>query len=265
MKENKVALIVRIKGSFNNACRCINSILRQSSSAYQIYGVVYGETLASRLHDEYPDINFSTVADNKGCKNMFNRIASETDSKYCMLVGSDSILSVNAVERILKYEDDLIIFNIAKANDNDKFKPFYPASCYRSVAAFMARNLCVWTAVYKTDFISKNNIRLKGIGYEKQALFMMLCMSLAESVALCKDVFLYKWNIAPKEEISDMFYYKNKADIKRIIKGFVAKGDNEARIQAVKVLLLASIQESYSRPFLRRMKKMVSLVKLIWF
>ncbi len=263
--ENKVALIVRIKGNYNNACRCINSILRQSVTDYRIYGIVYGEALADKLRDEYPEINYNIVSSNKECKNVFNQIVSSTEAKYSMFVSSDSIVAVDAVERILQYDDDFIVFNIAKASAKDKFKPFYPSSCYRSTAAFLQRNLSVWVAAYKTDFIVKNNIKLKGLGYEKQALFMLLCLSLAESTALCKNVFLYKWNIVPKEEISDMFYYKNKADIKRAIKGFVAKGDNEARIQVVKVFLLASIQESYGRTFLRRMKKMVSLVRLIWF
>ena len=58
-----------------------------------------------------------------------------------------------------------------------------------------------------------------------------------------------------------IFYYKNKDDIKRALKSFTAKGYYEAKAQVVKVFLFDSIQESYSRPFLRRMKKMISLMK----
>ena len=265
MKENKITLVIRIKGKYNDACRCINSVLRQTVDSYNLSAIVYGEELAEKLREAYENINFEVVSQNKEFKNFFNRIVSQANTKYCMIVNSDSILAVNAVERILKYDDDLVVFNIAKANGNDKFKTFYPASSYENTAAFLQQNLCVWTVAYKTDFIVKNNIKLKGVGYENQALFLLLCLSLSEKTAFCKDVFLYKWNIVKNQEISDIFYYKNKADIKRALNSFEVKGDNESKIQVVKVFLLASIYESYSRPFLRKMKKMISLVRLIWF
>lgn len=263
--SKKITFIIRAKGNFNATCRCINSIKRQTVDSYKIMAFVYNETAFDNLQSLYPEVKFKLAKDDKNFKNKFNSLIHKIKTKYCMLVDSDSVLTPNAAETVLQHEEDLVIFNISKINTANKFEPYYSKFDLVDEASFMKQNQSVWAVAFRPDFISKNEIKLKGFRYPKQALFLLLCMSLSKTTAFHRECLVYKHIVTPGTPITVEFFQDNKNEIKRAMKGFTCKGNKEAKIQLIKNFLLADIEESYSLSFFKRLKRAIPVIKLMWF
>lgn len=265
MTEEKITFIVRVKESFNSACRCINSIKRQNVDLYDIFVISYDQTVTDELTKVYSGLNVITVGSNKGFRKKVNSYIPEIKTKYCMLVDSDSILVANLAEEVLKKEDDVVVFNISKANKKEKFEPFYPKSAFVDVTSFIQNHQSVWAVAFRTDFLISNSIKFKGLAYKRQALFLAVCLSLAESVCFVDRVLLYKWIISAKTNIEAEFIRENIADIKRAMNAFAKKGDKKARTELIKTFILPEIEESCGLPLFQRLKRIIPIIRMIWF
>lgn len=265
MREEKITFILRVRSDFNSACRCINSIKRQTVGSYEIVGAVYEKETAEKLKKTYPEIEFSVTPENIDCRDKFNEIIYSSEAKYCMMVDSDSVIASDTVERILKYNEDLIIFGISKLNPAERFAPFNIIQPSMTADEYMELNQSIWAMAVRTDFITGKKIQFKGYGYENQALFLLLCLSLSSATVFDSANLVNKVSIPKKIPVSSVFYCKNRAEISRAMKAFKAKGDNKSCAQLIKHFLILEIEESYNRDILRKLKKMFALIKLIWF
>lgn len=265
MTKEKLTFFVRINNNFNVACRCINSIRRQTVTDYEIKAFVYNNKVRENLISQYEDISFEAVENDKAFLDAFNCALKTSDAKYCMLVDGDSIVSVDAVEEILKHNEDFLVFNISKINIENKFKPFYANNTLNDEAAFIGSTQSVWVFAAKPEFLVRKDISLKGLGSPLQALFMLLCLALSEATCFIKKSLVYKWSINSRAVIDGDFYRRNCADIRRALRAFSKKGNNKARAEAVRVFALAEIEEIYALPLVQRIRRIYALIKTIWF
>lgn len=265
MTEEKITFIVRVKESFNSACRCINSIKRQNVALYDVFVISYDQDITDALLKKYPEFNTVTVSSNKTFRKKVNKLLSDIKTEYCMLVDSDSILVPNLVDEVLKKDDDVVVFNISKAGKREKFEPFYTKSAFVDEANFLQEHPSVWAVAMRTNFIIKNSIKFKGMAYKRQVLFLATCISLAESVSFIDSVLLYKWVISAKKNIEAEFFQENIDDIKRAMDGFARKKNKSARTELIKMFILPEIEESYELPFFQRLKRILPIIRMIWF
>lgn len=265
MATEKVAFIVRAKNGYNAACRCINSVRRQTVSDYDIVVCVYKKADLNQLKEAYPDIRFEHVKNDKGYVEAFNSVVSQSDAKYCVMLDADGLAAPNAVETILAHDEDTLIFNIAKINEEGRFRTYYANKTLENEVNYIKRIQSVWAVAAKTDFLREKGISLKGMDYPNQALYLLMCMSLAKEVAFTLTCLVYKWTVIGDTEITAEFFEKNRNDISRAIKAFAESGRNKAKAQVIRIFMMNEIEESFDLPLMKRMKKIWSLVKMIWF
>lgn len=265
MSNDKLTFIIRAKNGYKAACRCINSVKRQTNPAYDVVVCVYKKEEKEKLEKEYSDIRFDFVKNDKGYVKKFNDVAGQSDSKYCVMLDGDGIVAPDAVETILSHDENTVIFNIAKMNDNGKFKLYYANKTFESEANYIKRIQSVWAVAVKTSFVAENGIKLKGLDYPNQALYLLMCMSLADKVAFNEKCIVYKWNVISDKEITAEFFEENKEDITRAIKAFAQSGRSKAKAQVIRIFMINEIEESFDLPLIQKIRKIWSLVKIIWF
>ncbi len=265
MGNEKIAFIVRVKDNFNSACRCINSIRRQTVDSYTVKLFVYDEEIAKQLAKEYPKYRITLVKDDVDFRNKVNSIISRMKSKYGMLINSDALLVNDAVETILRHDEDMVVFNFAKSDSRGRFQPFYPGWALTDEARFMSQTQSVWTFAFKPQMLIDNKVKFRGLQYPKQLLFMYMCFAMAKTVAFETDVLLYKWTALPRHEITADFYEDNLDSIKRMMKSFRKKGNKRARALIIKNIIAVGIESSFDKPFFKKMKKALPIIKMFWF
>ncbi len=264
MKEDKVAFIVRVENDFNRACRCINSIRRQTVKAYKIVVFAYDEALAAEIEKVYPKLKVVVVNDNRGYRNKVNSFISNAKVKYFILADSDSVFTADTVETVLGHSEDVVVFNMSKFNGNT-FKPFYTEANLSDVSSFLSTTLSVWNIAFSTDLPIKSNFGLKGLIYYKQMLFVASCLAFAESVAFENKTLVYKTELAKVHSVTAEQFAENKKDIKRVIDVFEKNGCKEAKMYLVRKFVLKELEESFSLPFFKRLKKIIPIIRLLWF
>lgn len=265
MATEKVTFIIRAKNGYNAACRCINSVRRQTVSAYNIIVCVYKKADLKQLKEAYPDIRFEHVKNDNGYVEKFNFCVKESDAKYCVMLDDDGLIAPDAVETILNYDEETVIFNIAKINEEGRFRTYYANKTLENEVNYIKRIQSVWAVAAKTDFLKEKGISLKGLDYPNQALYLLMCMSLANKIAFTVKCLVYKWTVIGDKEITAEFFEENKNDISRAIKAFAESGRNKAKAQVIRIFMINEIEESFELPLIKRVKKIWSLVKMIWF
>lgn len=265
MAKEKIDFIIRAKSGYNAACRCINSVLRQKTPDYNIFAYVYNKADLEKLEEEYPDIKLELVKNDKGYAKKFNLRVKESDAKYCIMLDGDGLVTPDIVENILKYEEDTVIFNIAKLNDNGRFKLFYANKSLENEANYIKKIQSVWAVAVNPAMLREKNIKLKGLDYSNQALYLLMCMSLAKKVAFTARCLVYKMTVIGDKEITAEFFQKNRNDITRAIKAFASSGRNKAKAQVIRIFMINEIEESFELPLMQKIKKIWSFVKTIWF
>ena len=113
--------------------------------------------------------------------------------------------------------------------------------------------------------LREKNIKLKGLDYSNQALYLLMCMSLEKKVAFNARCLVYKMTVIGDKEITAEFFQKNRNDITRAIKAFASSGRNKAKAQVIRIFMINEIEESFELPLMQKIKKIWSFVKTIWF
>ena len=265
MAKEKISFIIRAKNGYNSACRCINSVKRQSVPKYDLLVCVYKKSELEQLKKEYPDVKFKYVKKDKAFVEKFNEFARASKSKYCVMLDGDSLIAPDAVETILEHNSDTLIFNIAKINEEGRFRGYYANKTLENEVNYIKRIQSVWAVAVKPDMIRDKDISLKGMDYPNQALYLLMCMSLAKEVKFTLKCLIYKWTVIGDKEITAEFFEENKDDISRAIKAFADSGRNKAKAQVIRIFMMNEIEESFDLPVIQRLKKVWSLVKMIWF
>ena len=265
MAREIITFIIRVNNGYNSACRCINSIKRQTVSDFKILACVYDKSDMDLLKKAYPDVKFAHVKNDKGYVKKFNSYVSECKSKYCIMVDGDALIAPDAVEVLLKQNNDTVIFNIAKINEEGRFRGYYAQKTLENESNYIKRIQSVWAVAVSPELLRKKEISFKGLGYPNQALYLLMCLSLANEVTFLQNCLVYKWTVIGDKEITAEFFEKNKDDISRAIRAFAESGRNKAKAQAIRIFLMNEIEESFELPFIQRIKKIYSLVKIIWF
>ena len=265
MNNKKLTFFVKITGNINAACRCLNSIGRQTVKDYEIRAYVYDSEIKASLKEKYPDVRFFVVENDKKFEELFNSGLKEIADGYCMLVEGNSVVAVDAAEEILKHEEDFIVFNISKMNAVNKFGKYYSNATLTDEASYIGAVQSVWAFAAKPSFLIEKDIRFRGFKYPLQALFMLLCLALADATFFIRKSFVYRLAVPAAKPIDGDFYRRNCADIRRALRAFTLKGKNKARAEAVRVFALAEIEEIYALPLVQKIRRIYALIKTIWF
>lgn len=113
MKNEKTITVVISSYKYGHlAAHCIESILSQTKIPDKILFVDDGVGDCKYLEKLYPMIDFTFRKKNLGIASNFDNMLKKVSTEYCMFLGADNWLQSNAIEEILKHDEDIITYDI---------------------------------------------------------------------------------------------------------------------------------------------------------
>lgn len=109
---NTITIVVSSYRYGHLAAHCLESILSQSKKPDRVLFVDDGVGDCFHLKDLYPEVEFTFRKINLGIAKNFDDMLKKVNTEYCMFLGADNWLVSNAIEDILKYNKDIITYDI---------------------------------------------------------------------------------------------------------------------------------------------------------
>jgi len=205
------SIVIPVYNSKDYLRRCLDSILNQDFSDYEIILVDDGSNDGSELIvDEYKKENIIVIhEENSGPAYARNMGLSKTSGKYIWFVDSDDEIERDSLEimnNILKIENpDILFFNYREVTNNEThFEIRYKSDFYEGINLIPFKKHLIRNSfnhlttccmqVYKRelikDFVFPSH---KEVGYE-DTIFCINAFIKANSIRTCNDIF-YKYYI----------------------------------------------------------------------
>lgn len=200
MKKNETKLLTVIIPIYNakeNLNRCLDSILRQSRSDYEILLINDGSTdnsfdIASQYRDSNPEIVKVITQENQGVAKTRNRGVQEAQGKYVMFVDNDDFVDEGYFEQFLneiqRTNYDIIVGGYKRTTNNSVMysvnavnSPWFP---YVVVAP--------WAKIYKRDFLIKNDIQFLSYAIGEDVYFNMCAYHATKQIGILRNTG-YNW------------------------------------------------------------------------
>lgn len=161
----KVTLIVPVYNSEKYIGRCLDSILNQTYTDFEILVVNDGskdnsQQVINQYKEKYPDKIIAIEQENKGVARTRNDCIQKVDSKYIMFVDNDDYLDSDYIEtyvREIEKEDyDIVVGGFRRPNENGKIVKVLKLKD-EEWSKFMI--MTPWAKIYKRQYLIDNNIK----------------------------------------------------------------------------------------------------------
>lgn len=237
MDKNRISIIIPVYNAEDYLSRCLDSILDQSFTSYEVILVDDGSTDSSPLLcDRYSsaDARFRTIhKENAGVSAARNAGINLAKGEYVMFVDADDALLPEALERMMEGAggEDILIGGYAVFVCGVTDREIMPLKNYSykgtEMSVFFEDNMrhsaCVmdspWSKMFRRKAIG--NLRFKeDLSYAEDKLFMFDFLSGCSSVYTCKMP-VYAFHLRPDALGSDIASDRHLIQLRRFIPAYV--------------------------------------------
>lgn len=251
----EISIIVPVYKAQNYISRCIDSILGQEFSDFELILIDDGSPDESgKICDEYAlkDNRIKVIhQDNKGASAARNRGIDEASGIYIMFCDSDDIVSTKWAKRLYEsiagtnnyavcgYVDDSSKLgrksfkNISSDNvmKNWEYFEFFKAG----ISGFL------WNGIFSTDIIRENNLRLrvaaKNGDYNEDLIFTLQYVAKTENIVYTGfSDYVYCYHSDSMSHSFDRFYFDKYKEKFNLWKSFIEEYCKDKEIQHKKYL-----------------------------
>lgn len=161
----KVTVILPVYNSEKYIGRCLDSILNQTYTDFEIMVINDGSTDSSydiikEYKDRYPDKIIVINQENKGVAKTRNESIQRTKSKYIMFVDNDDYLDKDYIETYVKAIEeknyDIVVGGFRRPNKQGKIVKVLKLQ-NKEWCKFMI--MTPWAKIYKTKYLVDNDIK----------------------------------------------------------------------------------------------------------
>ncbi|MBR0351169.1 MAG: glycosyltransferase [Clostridia bacterium] len=194
----KVTLIVPVYNSEKFIGKCIDSILNQTYSNYEIMIVNDGSNDKSQeiINDykkKYPNKIIAIEQDNKGVAITRNESIKKANRQYIMFIDNDDYIDKNYIETFIneieENDYDVVIGGYRRINDNQKIlKQMKLVDKQWNKFLIMAP----WAKIYKKEFLIKNNIEFLNVNLGEDVYFNLKALLASDKIKII-DYIGYNW------------------------------------------------------------------------
>jgi glycosyltransferase involved in cell wall biosynthesis len=248
IKMNKISVLIPIYNVEKYLSQCLESVLQQSLYAIEIICINDGSTDSSlKILQKYAvkDQRIKIInKKNTGYGHSMNIGLKEATGEYIGIVESDDFAEENMFQVLYKKavmnNADIVKSNyFAQKGDEQYFMEPLKGESYGIVYApnqsktmLYSKTPCIWTGIYKRNFLLKNNIwfnETPGASYQDVSFYLktMIC---AKRIYLLKEAYLHyrtdnvTSSVRSKEKVKCIFdefaeikqFLKNQIDFKRL-------------------------------------------------
>lgn len=195
---SKVTLIIPVYNSEKYISKCIDSILKQTYTDYEILIVNDGskdnsEKIILEYQNKYPDKIIAINQSNKGVSRTRNESIQKANGKYIMFIDNDDYLDENYIETFVKEIEendmDVVIGGYRRITETNKIlKELKLQNKEWSKLMIPAP----WAKIYRTDYIKENQITFLENNIGEDIYFNLKAMFLSEKVKII-DYIGYNW------------------------------------------------------------------------
>jgi len=238
MNKERISIIIPVYNAEDYLARCIDSILDQSFTSYEVILVDDGSTDSSPLIcDRYSssDPRFKTVhKENGGVSSARNAGINLAKGEYLMFIDADDALLPDALERVMEgaLSEDIIIggYAVFTCGVPDKeILPRYTRS-YKSgeMQIFFEDNVrrrsnlmdSLWSKLFLRKTIGSLRFN-EGLSYAEDKLFVLSFMAKATSAYTC-NVPVYAFHYRPDSIGNDISSDRHLMQLRRFLPSYAA-------------------------------------------
>ena len=192
MSKVDISIIVPIYNAEKYLNKCIDSLINQTKKELEFILINDGSTdNTEKVIKGYDDPRVKYFKNkNQGIGKTRNFGISKASGKYIMFLDSDDYYELNTCEELFKKCEeeklDLVICNYYKVYDNGNIEevilPSFKNTTLKDNPSILDENLSPWNKIYKSDLITKNNIKfVEDLKYE-DAPFVVECLDKAKKI-----------------------------------------------------------------------------------
>lgn len=221
----KISIIIPVYNTEKYISKCLDSILSQTYSSFEIIIINDGSTdnsakILKTYQNKFPQKVKVFTLQHKGQAHARNFGIQNTNGKFILFVDSDDFVDNNLLLECSKYFDknpDAIIFGVKTYYEKkNKFRKGQYSSknfkkAYSKNDMFKYHTICV-NKMYKKDFLTSNNITFSELNTGEEQLFFIKISTLGKDFEIIKrDLYNYR-----KQRPNSLTYCKNKNDLSPI-------------------------------------------------
>ncbi len=273
----KISVLIPIYNSEKYIEECIKSVINQTYRNIEIICINDGSTDSTKnILENLQKIDNRIKIINKkntGYGNSLNLGIKNAKGEYIAIIESDDFIKDTMFDKLIKIikeqNCDIIKANFYKKNSKTKkYSSKYFTNSIQNIEIFPQMLLIqpsVWSAIYKKDFLTKNNIKFsktKNASYQDIS-FHFITMFLAKKIFLLDEALYYYRINNPKSSINSsnkpFQIFKEFKRINEFLKNIKTdkKQEEIKNIFEFKTMLwnFNRVQNKYNKILLKKMKK----------
>ena len=273
----KISVLIPIYNSEKYIEECIKSVINQTYRNIEIICINDGSTDSTKnILENLQKIDNRIKIINKkntGYGNSLNLGIKNAKGEYIAIIESDDFIKDTMFDKLIKIikeqNCDIIKANFYKKNSKTKkYSSKYFTNSIQNIEIFPQMLLIqpsVWSAIYKKDFLTKNNIKFsktKNASYQDIS-FHFITMFLAKKIFLLDETLYYYRINNPKSSINSsnkpFQIFKEFKRINEFLKNIKTdkKQEEIKNIFEFKTMLwnFNRVQNKYNKILLKKMKK----------
>lgn len=194
----KVTLIVPVYNSEKYIGKCLNSILNQTYTNFEILVVNDGskdnsQKVIEEYQSKYPNKIIAINQENKGVSRTRNESIKKANGDYIMFIDNDDFLDSDYIETFVteaeKGNYDVVLGGYRRPNENGKIiKKMKLEETEWSKFMIMAP----WAKIYKKQYLIDNNIEFLSVNLGEDIYFNLKAMLLSDKIKIIPYIG-YNW------------------------------------------------------------------------
>lgn len=194
----KVTVIIPVYNSENYIARCLDSVLSQSYTNYEILVVNDGskdnsQKIIEEYKEKYPEKITSIIQENKGVAKTRNESIKRATGKYIMFIDNDDYIDKDYIETFVKEiekdNSDAVIGGYRRPDQNGKIlKQMKLENTEWSKLMIMAP----WAKIYNKEYLIKNKIEFLSCNLGEDVYFNLKAMLKSSNIKIIPYIG-YNW------------------------------------------------------------------------
>lgn len=194
----KVTLIVPVYNSEKYIGKCLDSILNQTYTNFEILVVNDGskdnsQKVIEEYQNKYPDKIIAINQENKGVSKTRNESIKKANGDYIMFIDNDDFLDSDYIETFVteteKGDYDVVLGGYRRPNENGKIiKKMKLEETEWSKFMIMAP----WAKIYKKQYLIDNNIEFLSVNLGEDIYFNLKAMLVSDKIKIIPYIG-YNW------------------------------------------------------------------------
>ncbi len=221
----KISIVIPIYNTEKYISKCLDSILLQTYSSFEIICINDGSTdnsieILKNYQNKFPQKITVYNLPHKGQAYSRNFGIQKTKGEFILFIDSDDFIENNLLQECSQHfnkNPDVIIFGVKTYYENkNKFRKGQYSSKnfpkkYSKNNMFTYHTICV-NKIYKKDFLTANNIKFSELNTGEEQLFFIKISNLGKNFEVIKkDLYNYR-----KQRPNSLTCCKNKKDLSPI-------------------------------------------------